>query len=1145
MKKVSNGGSVGEMKEQPKRFFTGPAFGGMEITEFGLWSDDEPEKAAPAPEAEEKEGKEEGPGFSPCSAEDAFVRSLCDRGGIDLPYMAEISGTSVEKLIRLFGGKKMWLDPYEYIQSGQIDRGWKTAQQYLNGQNAYLLLKVAVASSKKYDGLFDDNIRLIRKNMKDLLAPSDVYVSLGATWVPPEYVEKFVEELLNLSYAPSVFHIDEVGKWHVESNFSSAAVQNIFTYGTHYLPAVKIIEKTMNSQPIVVNDYVVGADGKKQAIPNKEKTLEAREKQKLILERWQQFVHGDKKREEELRDIYCEKYGYLSVGYDGSYLSFKDMNPAFCLHPHQKNAVARCLMSKSTLLAHTVGSGKTYIIVAAVHELSRVGLSKKNLVVSPNAHVLEETVRIHRQLYPQDELLVIRPSDFARAFRQELMEDIRDGSYTAIYMASSSFDLIPMSRRYYIAEKEKEIRLCRQAESAADKWSERMALKSREKQLNKQLNKFLFETEDPEFMPYDDLGIETLVIDEAHLYKNISLGAFSDNVIGMHNKGSQKSDSALEKVHFTKKNGGKAILATGTPLVNSLSDLFVLQEFLQPGELRTLGISRFEEWTNTFCERDTHFEIDVDSQNFRLMTRLNKFKNLPELMGLVASFCDFYQLDGEAAALPEFNGYRNTTLNRSAEQKAYMSELVTRVEDIRGRKVPPTEDNLLKCTVDGRKCALDIRLVSGEAMAEGTTSEGADLEGAASQEPASQEALPEGADERKENEDRNKVTACADNAFRVYEAYPGTTQIIFCDTSTPKEDFNIYDECKRLLLEKGVPARHIAFVHDASKGQERDRLMNAFNRGDIRILIGSTQKLGVGTNVQEHLIAVHHLDVPWRPADMTQREGRLMRQGNRNKEVFVFRYVTKGSFDGYIYQLLESKQRFISEFLSGTMDQSRREIRDVGDAVLDYSEMKALATENPLIRTRIETSNALEYALTARNQRSKELLSLREVREAMPRRIEKLKKQRELVEKDRSFYEATRETMPVRQREILGNLLLEALKSNGGRHEERLFGAYQGFDIFLPRDMEDKKPYILMKRKNGGSYRVRMENARPQGVCQRMDHVLTHFEERAQKLTMDIKNLEKEIREAQDELDKGNPFEEQANDLRRRLDETDRLLAAI
>lgn len=520
-------------------------------------------------------------------------------------------------------------------------------------------------------------------------------------------------------------------------------------------------------------------------------------------------------------------------------------------------------------------------------------------------------------------------------------------------------------------------------------------------QLSKKLAEMMTDLPYDEYLCFDELGITTLVVDEAHNFKNISLNSHTDGVVGMHVKGSKKCDEMYEKVQFVRNHDGGVIFSTGTPLTNSIADLFVMQSFLQPEQLELLHLNHFDEWISNFATRQTSFEVDVDSQNYRMRTRFSSFHNIPELISLVANICDFYNGDECQVDLPKSETYTDVIVPKSPEQDDYIKSLADRTEKIRQKLVRnAATDNLLKITHDGRAAALDIRLADPESH------------------PATEST---------------KTCACAKNVYQLYQLYPNTAQLVFCDLGTPKRGFNIYDELKRLLVEMGIPKSEIAFVHDAGTDAKRRKLFEAVNHASVRVLIGSTSKLGTGVNVQKRLIGIHHLDIPWKPSDIVQREGRLIRQGNENATVFRFRYITAGTFDAYSWQLLENKQRFISQFMNHTL--ACRDARDIDDAVLTYAEIKALSVGDPLLKTRIDTSNELERVKIHSRQREQELKKMNTVIAETPQILEKLKDQKTRLALDLAHALAHRESLSKEERYAFGEDVLEALKENSFRKQ--------------------------------------------------------------------------------------------------------------
>lgn len=609
---------------------------------------------------------------------------------------------------------------------------------------------------------------------------------------------------------------------------------------------------------------------------------------------------------------------------------------------------------------------------------------------------------------------------------------------------------------------------------------------------------------------FDKLGIDHIVVDEAHNYKNIYLSCGYDNIVGLNSNGSAKAEKMLHKIDYINDIGGRVIMATGTPITNSLAELYVFQRYLQSTELKLCNIYHFVDWIATFAEDETNFEVDVDSVNGKFATRFNHFHNLPELMGMLSEVIDFYQAEPDDELLPDFNGYQDVVVKKSKAQAEYIANLAKRTEAIRARQVARTEDNLLKVTVQGRMAATDIRLVVEDAP---------------------------------QTKEENKLKVCADNIAKLYMEHPDTTQIAFSDIGTPKDTFNLYDELKSELVSRGINGDEIAYIHDADSDAKREKLEKAFNAGEIRILIGSTQKLGTGVNVQNKLIAVHHLDVPWRPADMVQREGRIIRQGNLNDEVFIYRYITEASFDAYTYQLLENKQKFISQFLSGAMSAAHRDETDCSDTVLSYAEVKALAIGNPLIKERVEVSNRLEHARINQRARRKELGVLHELLDGIPDRILKARELVDRCQEDIDFYEENMEHQSKEYRISFGEELMEQLAKNVMKEHDSLFSEYQGFGVWFPKHMKAEEPYVILHNPGGNKYTAHMDfRSSGLGCAMRLEYQLNHLTDRLATYKANEDDLYKQLHQAQKEIDDGNAYDEEVRSLSVRLAEIDKEL---
>ncbi|MCD8049221.1 MAG: SNF2-related protein [Clostridia bacterium] len=763
--------------------------------------------------------------------DEALFTCLNDFGRVDVEYIAQLCGESTETVVEKLRGA-IFQDP-EYFLAGReydIGSGWALSSKYLSG-NVRKKLARAEYANKKFGGRFAENIERLKAVLPDVADIEDIHISLGASWIPAGEVEMFIARFLNLGKAPEVYFYKDLLTYKIlPTKEAKESVLNTITFGVRgnvdrvtgyckqYLTALDIIEQTMNAKTIKVFDYIPkgnGLDFEYEPIFNRQKTVEAQEKQKAIIDAFQDYVYGDRARTVRFEQYYNEKMvGYTYSQYDGAFLALPDLNPEVVLYKHQRDAIARVLLSgENLLLAHDVGTGKTYEMIVSLHEMYRMGISKKNLMVVPN-NVLQATADAHRLLYKNDKILVVYPKDFTPERRNYMLELIRDGDYAAVYMAYSSFDMVVMSRKYYIDKMNGEIKTLSAAVYNAGASHEKHKLESKKKALEKKLLKYMAEASDSPWLTFDKLGITTLVVDEAHNYKNVPIRTCADGIVGMGGY-SKKCSEMLEKAHFVRR----LIFATGTPLTNSLADLFTFQTYLQPEALKYHKIHTFDAWVNTFGERETTIECDVDanSRSLRTMTRFSSFHNLSELMSLFSQVCDFHHLDESEEGMPDFNGYENICVPKNRAQHEYINELSERTDKIRSRKVKRSEDNLLKVTTDGRMAALDIRLVRCDA-------------------PYDKKSV-------------SKTDACAAKVVELYHKYPASVQVVFSDIGTPKARFNVYDELAFALTAWGIPRCEIAFVHDATTERARAKLFEAMNKGTVRVVVGSTQKLGVGVNV--------------------------------------------------------------------------------------------------------------------------------------------------------------------------------------------------------------------------------------------------------------------------------------------------------
>ncbi len=1033
------------------------------------------------------------------SISDALIMSLSNLGKVDIEYMASITGEDYKTIICALKGS-IYQNPETWDEC--FYKGWETAEEYLSG-NIANKWKKAVAANTKYKGYFEENVKALDKLIPESVSENEIYITLGSPWVPVSVIDDFITHILKLGRNFSGTTHDELtGTWEIpQKSWYWNNVASTNTYGTSRLQALYILEKTLNMKAVAVTDEKISltnASGKKRVI-NQSETVLALEKQQKMIKEFQRWVWRDQNRKNMLVEIFENQFGGVRRRiFDGSFLNFPTMSSAIKLFDYQKNAVARILFSKNTLLAHDVGSGKTYIMIAAGMELKRMGLSNKNLYVVPN-NIVSQWRDIFKTLYPDANLLCIEPKNFVPSKREGMIEKIRDEDYDGIIIAYSCFEQIPVSKDFYMEEltelKDKIYELSANAKKATSK------LKKKREAIEKKLAELAVALDTEETIYFDQLGVTRLFIDEAHNFKNVPIETKADKVLGINATGSKKCQIMMDKVNIVQKQGGGVIMATGTPITNSITDAFIFQKYLQSGSLALLDLQSFDSWIGMFAERATSFEIDVDTSSYRLATRFSKFHNLPELTSMLSEIADFHQMDA-GDSIPECDGRTDAVVEKTPELKDYLDLISHRADCVRDGIVRRTEDNMLKITTDGRKAALDIRLV----------------------EPSASFTY------------QSKVARCAENVFSIYlkTGLQKSTQLVFCDTSTPKKEFNIYDELKKMLIAMGIPGSEIAFVHDATTEAQRSKLFAKVLSGEIRVLLGSTFKLGLGVNVQSKLIALHHLDVPWRPADMTQREGRILRQGNENEKVNIYRYITEGSFDAYSWQLLETKQRFITELLSGSL--TERSSGDIENTVLDYAEVKALAVGNPLIKERVETANELTRYLSLKRKSEENYVRLQKELAENPAKIAR---QCDLIQKceaDIQVYADNYQEHDKEIRKVIRESLFDAVSSNVLMPYETQLTCYQGFGIVLPSNMSSEKPFIWLQ--NNGRYYVELGDTEI-GALIRIDNFLNNLSTHLEKLKEGYEQLL--VREAaiKAELCKKEDYDNIIERLKNRLQKID------
>lgn len=1045
------------------------------------------------------------------SVPDALIHSLSECGRVDIESIARSCEKEPEDVIAELGNA-IYQNPETWNQ--QPYQGWETADEYLSGN---LMRKLNAAEGEK-SGRFKRNIKAIKNVLPPMVAAEKIYITIGSPWVPVDVIDDFIVQMLgkirwrNIS----VSHDELTGSWEIHNksacSFSIAATR---TYGTKRMDALTILDRTLNMKTVAVYDEVLDPNDprKTKRVFNKAETLLALEKQKNQKELFESWVWSDPKRRKRLEDIFDEKFGCVRRrSFDGSFLAFPNLSPEIELYPYQKNAVARILFSPNVLLAHDVGAGKTYVMTAAGMELRRMGLSEKNLYVVPN-NLTGQWETIFRQMYPQAKLLAVTSKSFTPSKRQQVLKKICEEEFDAVIMAYSCFDEIPLSKKYLYEQKR--MQSYQEGKNCATDEKSTGTLRRKQRKTMAELSK-LIKTDANEYcgICFDELGVTRLFVDEAHNYKNVPLESKITGALGINLTGSKKCQDMLDKVRCVqKKNGGGGVVfATGTPITNSITDAYAMQTYLQSGELALLELQSFDSWVGMFAEKVTEFEIDVDTSSYRLATRFARFHNLPELTALLASIADFHAVD-QSAGIPELDGYTDALVRKTPEFSEYLKEISKRADDVRNRRVKRDEDNMLKITTDGRKAALDMRLVD-----------------------PNETFLPD-----------CKAMRCAESVYAIYERTRDrrSAQLVFCDTSTPKESFNLYDELKRLLIGFGIPENEIAFVHSATTESARSKLFAQVRSGEVRVLIGSTFKLGLGVNVQDKLAALHHLDVPWRPADMTQREGRILRQGNENESVQIFRYITEGSFDAYSWQLLETKQRFISDLLSGSLKQ--RSGSDIEGTVLDYAEVKALAVGNPLVKQRVEAANELSRYIALQKKYVETRLSMEQELRDYPKRYAYQRDCLEKCERDAAWYQDYLKSLPqtltseekkaqTQARKELRKELYSAMRDNILSPQERVLCTYHGFDLVLPSGMTRENPYLYLQRE--GRYRVELGNSET-GDLIRIDNVLVVFPQMPQRYRDTLSKLEIRKKELEAELDKEESFTDKIEEYRRKVDELD------
>lgn len=1049
------------------------------------------------------------------NANDALIVSLSEKARVDITFMQKLCNMDMDKMLKDLDGEIFNVPEY-----GEPNH-WVTADEYLSG-NVREKLKIAEHFAET-DERFNVNVKYLKEVQPKDLSASEISVRLGSTWIPPEDIKVFIEYLLNPSnYACqniNVHYNEATSEWWIEGkNYDKYNIKATNTYGTGRASAYKIIEDSLNLKDTRIYDYYEDENGKRVAELNKKETAIAQAKQEQIKLAFEEWIWKDPERRERLTKVYNERFNSIRPReYDGSHISFDGMNPEITLRKHQVNAIARILYGGNTLLAHEVGAGKTFEMVAAAMESKRLGLCNKSLFVVPN-HIVEQFGQEFLQLYPSANVLVTTKKDFETANRKKFCSRIATGDYDAIIISHSQFEKIPMSVERQVAIIQKQIEdITLGIQDLKNNNGERFSIKQMEKTkkgLETRLAKLNDTSRKDDVVTFEELGVDRIFVDEAHYYKNLFLYTKMRNVGGIAQTEAQKSSDLFMKCRYLDElTGGKGVIfASGTPISNSMVELYTMQRYLQYGELEKRHLQQFDAWASTFGETVTAIELSPEGTGYRAKTRFAKFFNLPELMALFKEVADIQTSEMLNLPVPKAN-YHNVVIEPSEIQKELVKDLSERAEKIRNRMVDSSVDNMLKITNDGRKLALDQRLTN----------------------------------DMLEDFEHSKVATCADNIYSIWDktSEDKSAQLVFCDLSTPHNDgkFNVYDDLKTKLIDRGIPEEEIAFIHDANTDARKQELFNKVRRGQVRVLIGSTQKMGAGTNCQDRLIALHDLDCPWRPSDLIQRSGRIIRQGNKNPEVDIYRYVTEGTFDAYLYQLVENKQRFISQIM--TSKTPVRFAEDIDETALSYAEIKALAAGNPDIieKTELDTQVA-KLKLLKQNYLSEKYALEDKVIKYYPNEIKRLENRIEDMKEDievfnnnntpdNSFEKMNIKGTDFTERKEAGEKIIEICKSMTNP-EPLEIGEYKGFKIILSFDTMDRKFYASMK--NNLSYKTEL-GSDPSGNITRIDNVLNGIETRLSSIENNLEDTKKNYESAKKEIEKPFPQEEELKTKSKRLDE--------
>lgn len=1060
------------------------------------------------------------------TADEALAVSMGEKASIDMEYMMELSGKSEDELFSDLKGV-IFLNPlYEYGNS--YEPKYLMADEYLSG-NVREKLATAKRSAALYPEDYTVNVQALEKVQPKDLTASEISVRLGATWVPTEIVEQFMFDFLDTPrYAQwniKVHFSQFTGEWNIEGkSYDRSNVKAYSTYGTSRINAYKIFEETLNLKDVRIFDYIEDDEGRKKAVLNKKETAIAQAKQELIKQGFVDWIWADPTRREKLTKMYNEKFNSIRPReYDGSHITFNGMNPEIELREHQKNAVAHILYGGNTLLAHAVGAGKTFEMVAAAMESKRLGLCNKSLFVVPN-HLTEQWAAEFLQLYPAANILVATKRDFETKNRKKFCGRIATGDYDAVVIGHSQFEKIPMSieRQRAILEQQLEeltVGIAELKRNRGENFSVKQLEKSR-KSVKQKLEKLNDQSRKDDVVTFEELGVDRLFIDESHYYKNLYLYTKMRNVGGIAQTEAQKSSDLFMKCRYLDEiTGGRGtVFATGTPISNSMVELYTIQRYLQYNTLVKNNLQHFDSWASTFGETVTAVELTPEGTGYRAKTRFAKFYNLPELMAMFKEVADIKTADMLNLPVPEAH-FHNVAVKPSEMQKEMVAALAERAEKVRGGGVDSSVDNMLKITNDGRKLALDQRMLN--------------------------DMLPDF--------ESSKINACVDNIYRIWDetAEKKSAQLVFCDLSTPKNDgtFSVYNDIRKKLIERGIPESEVRFIHEADTDVKKKELFQKTRKGEVRVLLGSTQKMGAGTNVQDRLIALHDVDCPWRPSDLEQRSGRIIRQGNSNPDVDIYRYVTEQTFDAYLYQLVEGKQKFASQIM--TSKSPVRSAEDIDETALSYAEIKMLATGNPYIKEKMDLDIQVQKLKLLKSNFLSEKYALEDkIIKYYPQRIISLENRIEGLKQD--VETAKQHPKPTDDRFVgmevkgvfysekvqAGKALIDACKQMNSPDPIPL-GKYRGFETELLFNTTERNYEVRLK---GATSRNVPLGEDANGNIVRLDNGIERYSESLSLAENDLENTKNQFETAKKEVEKPFIQEEELKTKLARLDELNILL---